>query len=64
MAFDGRDLKIKPWQEQQQWRVGYHYNMRLEDAVRGLQLLEFEELNTLESQHREYPDVSLLNIEV
>lgn len=64
MANDGRDLNIKPWQAQQQWRVGYHYNMRLEDAVQGLRMLEFEELKPLESQHCEYPDVSVLKIEV
>jgi len=37
--YDGRDLAIKPWQEQRVFRVGYHYRPTLEEAVRGLELL-------------------------
>jgi dTDP-4-amino-4,6-dideoxygalactose transaminase len=64
MAYDGRDLSIKPWQNQVTWEVGYHYNMRLEDAITGLEMLNTGELTSLESQAVQYPDVSVLNIEV
>jgi len=64
MAYDGRDLTVKPWQNQTSWKVGYHYNMRLEDAVLGKQMLESGKLHSLDSQVVDYPDVSVLNIEV
>ena len=64
LAYDGRDLSIKPWENQNSWKIGYHYNMRLEDAVTGKQMLESKKLHSLESQIVQYPDVSLLNIEV
>jgi len=64
MAYDGRDLSITTWQQQNKWHIGYHYNMRLEDAVLGKQMLESNQLRSLESQVVEYPDVSKLNIEV
>jgi len=39
MRYDGRDLTISPWIEQQEFRVGYHYRPTIEEAERGLQLL-------------------------
>lgn len=39
MRYDGRDLTIKPWVAQQQFRVGYHYRPTIEEAERGLALL-------------------------
>lgn len=39
MRYDGRDLTISPWVEQQEFRVGYHYRPTIEEAERGLQLL-------------------------
>jgi dTDP-4-amino-4,6-dideoxygalactose transaminase len=39
MRYDGRDLTIKPWPAQQQFRVGYHYKPTVEEAERGLELL-------------------------
>lgn len=65
MAYDGRNLDIKPWQNQESWKIGYHYNMKLEDAVKGKHLLENKQLDRLENQRSYiYPDVSKLNIEV
>lgn len=62
MAYDGRDLSIKPWQNQIDWNVGYHYNMRLEDAVKGNDMLITGKLHSIQSQVVSYPDVSKLNI--
>lgn len=39
MRYDGRDLTIKPWQAQQEFRVGYHYKPTIEEAERGQELL-------------------------
>ena len=65
LAYDGRDLNIKPWQNQTSWKIGYHYNMRLGDAAKGKHMLESRQLDSLENQTSyKYPDVSLLNIEV
>ena len=64
MAYDGRDLNVKPWQNQVQWSVGYHYNMRLEDAAYATEMLRRRNLKTLESQAVQYPDVSVLDIKV
>ena len=40
MRYDGRDLSIVPWQQQQQFSIGYHYRPTIEDAEKGLALLE------------------------
>jgi dTDP-4-amino-4,6-dideoxygalactose transaminase len=40
MRYDGRDLTISPWVEQQEFRVGYHYRPTIEEAQRGLELLK------------------------
>ena len=63
MAYDGRDLQITPWQDQQEWNIGYHYGMRLEDAQLGIQMMANGNLNYKESQLVEYPDCSKLNID-
>ena len=39
MRYDGRDLTVKPWIEQKEFRVGYHYRPTIEEAERGLELL-------------------------
>ena len=39
MRYDGRDLTIGPWALQQEFRVGYHYRPTIEEAERGLELL-------------------------
>lgn len=63
MAYDGRDMEISPWQEQKKFKIGYHYNMRLDDAERGLYLLQNNRLKSRESQHVDYPDCSELIID-
>jgi dTDP-4-amino-4,6-dideoxygalactose transaminase len=39
MRYDGRDLTVKPWTAQKEFRVGYHYKPTIEEAERGLELL-------------------------
>jgi dTDP-4-amino-4,6-dideoxygalactose transaminase len=40
MRYDGRDLKNIPWIKQQEFKVGYHYKPTIEEAERGLILLD------------------------
>lgn len=39
MRYDGREDLEQPWQEQQTYRIGYHYKPTVEEAERGLELL-------------------------
>lgn len=40
MRYDGRDLTISPWIEQQEFKIGYHYKPTVEEAQRGIKLLK------------------------
>lgn len=40
MRSDGRDLRVKPWQDQKTFEIGYHYCPTLEDCDRGIQALK------------------------
>jgi len=63
MAYDGRDLNVTPWENQQRWYLGYHYNMRLEDAAKGIELMQHpDKLSSIESQIKTYPDCSKISI--
>lgn len=65
MAYDGRDISSKePWNQQSRWWLGYHYNMRLEDAAKGIDMmLHPEEMPNLQSQLKTYPDCSKIQID-
>ena len=67
MAYDGRQLWNKtPWDQQNHWALGFHYNMRLEDAQRGIELMAnpTENLPRLKSQLKNYPDCSQIKIKL
>ena len=65
MAYDGRTLDTSPWEDQTYWRLGFHYNMRLEDAAKGIDMLNYtENLPNKESQLKTYPDCSKLKIDL
>lgn len=60
MRYDGRDLTISPWIEQREFRVGYHYRPTIEEAERGMELL-----NQYQSQPpvpKQYPDCRQISI--
>jgi dTDP-4-amino-4,6-dideoxygalactose transaminase len=60
MRYDGRDLTVSPWVSQQTFRVGYHYRPTIEEAERGLELL-----NQYQSQPPRmvvYPDCRQISI--
>lgn len=59
MSYDGRDLNISPWQEQKVFEVGYHYKPTIEEAIKGLELLEdFSGV----CQYKDYPDLRKIEI--
>jgi dTDP-4-amino-4,6-dideoxygalactose transaminase len=56
---DGRDLAISPWQDQQVFRVGYHYRPTIEEAERALELLPTVDP---EPKYHPYPDLREIQI--
>ena len=62
MRYDGRDLNISPWQEQKEFRVGYHYKPSIEDAVQGLALLQGLKEHCPTPKEVLYPDLRTITI--
>ena len=62
MRYDGRDLNIKPWQDQKDFVVGYHYKPTPEEAVQGLALLQGLKDFCPLPKHVEYPDLRTITI--
>jgi dTDP-4-amino-4,6-dideoxygalactose transaminase len=56
MRYDGRDLRISPWIKQTEFTVGYHYYMRPEECVTGLNLLTDKNFTKQLDKHFDYPD--------
>ena len=57
--YDGRDLSISPWQEQQTFEIGYHYRPTIEEAAAGLRILPTVNQNPIPV---EYPDLRKIHI--
>jgi dTDP-4-amino-4,6-dideoxygalactose transaminase len=65
MAYDGRTLDTSPWENQTYWWLGFHYNMRLEDAAKGIDMmLHPENLPNKQSQLKTYPDCSKIKVDL
>ena len=62
MRYDGRNLNIKPWVEQQEFRVGYHYKPTPEEAVQGMALLEGLKEYCPAPRQVTYPDLRTITI--
>jgi dTDP-4-amino-4,6-dideoxygalactose transaminase len=60
--YDGRDLNTSPWQQQQTFRVGYHYRPTPEEAELGSALLQGIKENPPEPKFVEYPDLRTITI--
>ena len=61
MRSDGRDLRISPWQDQKEFKVGYHYCPTLETCQLGI-----EKLGSInpEPKYHQYPDLRSIDIKV
>jgi dTDP-4-amino-4,6-dideoxygalactose transaminase len=62
MRYDGRDLNIKPWVAQKEFRVGYHYKPTPEEALQGLSLLHGFKEYCPPSKFVQYPDLRTITI--
>lgn len=68
MRYDGRDIfqfsigTEHSWAEQKDFEVGYHYYLRPEDCVTGLNLLEQKNFVEQVDKHYSYPDCRTINI--
>ena len=60
--YDGRDLTIAPWQNQNVFHVGYHYKPTIEEAEIGLAKLEDYVVRPDEPKYVEYPDLRKIQI--
>lgn len=60
--YDGRDLNISPWVEQQEFRVGYHYKPTPEEATQGLALLQGLREFPVKPEFVQYPDLRTITI--
>jgi dTDP-4-amino-4,6-dideoxygalactose transaminase len=60
--YDGRDLNILPWPQQQTFRVGYHYRPTPEEAELGSALLQGIRENPPKPEFVEYPDLRTITI--
>ena len=57
--YDGRNLDISPWQDQQVFHVGYHYKPTIEEAEKGIELLpKVDE----KPKYVSYPDLRQIQI--
>jgi dTDP-4-amino-4,6-dideoxygalactose transaminase len=57
MRYDGRDiLKFHPWADQQTFELGFHYFMRPEDCVTGINILNSGHLVQQIDSFYNYPD--------
>lgn len=62
MRYDGRDLSITPWQDQKEFRVGYHYKPTPEEAMQGLALLQGLREECPRPREVKYPDLRQITI--
>ena len=62
MRYDGRDLDIKPWEQQQEFKLGFHYKPTPEEAIQGLALLEGLKEFPQEPKMVSYPDLRKIKI--
>ena len=60
--YDGRDLNISPWNTQKTFQLGYHYRPAIEDAERGLELLEQYKSAPEQPKFVQYPDLRNITI--
>lgn len=60
MRYDGRMLSVVPWQDQQVFRVGYHYRPTIEEAELASKLLK--KYQSQAPVYVEYPDLREIEI--
>jgi len=57
MSNDGRDLSFARWQEQETFKQGYHYMMRIEEAESAMTKLQaYQARGQFAPEYKPYPD--------
>lgn len=58
MRMDGRDIyaPYQHWSEQQTFKLGFHYYMRPEECITGLNMLNNNKINNNQEKFYNYPD--------
>jgi len=63
MRMDGRNIfKYKPWSTQGEFNIGFHYYMKPEDCVTGLNMLVAKQFTEQRPEFYNYPDCRELTI--
>ena len=63
MRYDGRDIfEFSPWNQQTEFEVGYHYYLRPEECVIGLNILESKNFIAQQANFFKYPDCRTVTI--
>jgi len=62
MTYDGRWLFHSPWEKQKVFHAGYHYMMRPEECVEGLNKLEANDFTEQLDKYYEYPECKDIHI--
>ena len=62
MRYDGRDLNTVPWTNQKEFKVGYHYKPRPEEAELGIALLQGIMESKPKPKYVEYADLRQFTI--
>lgn len=63
MRYDGRDIfSHSPWASQKSFQVGYHYYLRPEECVTGLNLLSTQQFTPQLDSYYNYPDCREIEI--
>jgi dTDP-4-amino-4,6-dideoxygalactose transaminase len=60
MRYDGRDLKISPWSEQKDFKLGFHYKLNPEECITALEKLK--KYKDVKPYYIEYPDCRKIKI--
>jgi dTDP-4-amino-4,6-dideoxygalactose transaminase len=59
-SYDGRDLSCLPWESQQNFNIGYHYMIRPEECIDGMN--EMITNNISHSYTHKYPNINNITI--
>ena len=62
MRYDGRDLNTSPWEDQKEFKIGYHYKPTPEEAVQGVALLQGIKEFPVTPKFVQYPDLRNITI--
>jgi dTDP-4-amino-4,6-dideoxygalactose transaminase len=62
MRYDGRDLNTSPWEDQKEFKIGYHYKPTPEEAVQGIALLQGIKEFPVTPKFVQYPDLRNITI--